>query len=198
MFSPVRLALKTLTLLLLTAAVFGGGWFFADRLFLAPKKIIAAEKQLPPAPPPPDESLPELAKVLEVKQQQRWVEARKALEEFLVQWPDSTKLEEAREALGEVNARILFTPVAAPEKQLYIVRSGDVLTRVATRTRSTPDLIMRANNLSTHNLRIDQKLSIPTTEFTVLISRKRNKVILFNGGRYFRQYAIVSLSGESC
>ena len=188
----MRLALKALVLLLLTAVIAGGVWYYTNKLFLAPKKQIADEKQLPPEPPPPDESLPELAKALEIKQAGKWVEARKSLETFLSEYPDSTKLEEARDALGEVNARILLTPVAAPEKQFYIVRSGDVLNRVANKTKSTPEAIMRANNLSTHNLRIEQRLSIPTTEFSIVISRKRNKVILFNGGKYFRQYAIQS------
>jgi LysM repeat protein len=190
--SAVRLAFKTLFLLLLTAAIFGSAWYSIDRLFLAPKKQLKAEKEQPPPPPPPDESLPELEKCLAIKKQDKWIEARKALEGFLEQHPDSTRLEEARDALGEVNARILLTPVPAPEKQIYVVRSGDVITRVATRTKSTPELIMRANNLTGYMLRIDQKLSIPPTDFRVIISRKRNKVVLFNGGKYFKQYAIRS------
>lgn len=186
----MRIALKTLFLLLLAAAIFGGGWYFTDKLFRAPERALKEEKLAPPLPPPPDESLPELAKALEIKKQEKWVEARTALETFVDQWPDSTKIEEARDALGEVNARILFTPVPAPEKQLYIVRSGDVMTRVAGRTKSTPELILRANNLSKVDLRIDQKLFVPVTDFSVVISRKRNKVTLYNGGRYFRQYSI--------
>jgi LysM repeat protein len=158
---------------------------------------LKAEKLAPPLPPPPDESLPELAKALEVKKQERWVEARTVLETFVDHWPDSTKIEEARDALGEVNARILFTPVSAPEKQLYVVRPNDVLTRVAGRTKCTPELIMRANNLSTINLRIGQKLSVPPIEFSVHISRKNNKVVLYNGGRYFRQYAIRSWPAQA-
>lgn len=188
----MRLALKALVLLLLTAAIGGGVWYYTDKLFLNPKKQIAEEKQLPPEPPPPDESLPELAKVLQIKEAGKWLEARKSLEAFLNEYPESTKIEAARDALGEVNAHILLTPLPAPEKQFYIVRKNDVLNRVATKTKSTPELIMRANNLSTINLRIDQKLSIPTTEFSVTISRKRNKVVLFNGGKYFRQYSILS------
>lgn len=188
----MRIALKTLVLLLLAGAIFGGGWYYTDKLFRAPDRALKQEKLAPPLPPPPDESLPELAKALAIRKAEKWVEARTALETFVDHWPDSTKIEEARDALGEVNARILFTPVPAPEKQLYVVRSGDVLTRVATRTKSTPEVIMRANNLSTINLRIDQRLSVPPVEFSVHISRKRDKVVLYNGGRFFRQYAIRS------
>jgi LysM repeat protein len=195
--APMRLALKSFFLLLLAAAIFLGAWYYTDKLFVAPERALKEEKLAPPLPPPPDESLPELAKALASKQAEKWLEARTALETFVEQWPDSTKIEEARDALGEVNARILFTPVPAPEKQLYVVRSGDVLTRVAARTKSTPELIMRANNLSTINLRIDQKLSVPATDFSVHISRKRNLVTLSNGARYFRQYAIRSWPAQA-
>jgi len=174
----VRIFLKTLFLLLLSAAIFGGGWYYTDKLFRAPERALTEEKLQPPPPPPPDDSLPELAKALAIVKEEKWIEARTALETFVDHWPDSTKIEEARDALGEVNARILFTPVPAPEKQLYVVRSGDVLTRVAARTKSTPEVIMRANNLSTVNLRIDQKLSVPPIDFSVVVSRKRNKVVL--------------------
>ncbi len=193
----MRIALKTLFLLLLSAAIFGGGWYYTDKLFRAPERALEHEKQQPPLPPPPDESLPELAKALEIKKQEKWVEARTALETFIDQWPDSTKIDEARDALGEINAHILFTPVPAPEKQLYIVRPNDVLTRVAVRTKCTPELIMRANKLSTINLRIDQRLSIPPIEFSVFISRKNNKVVLYNRGRFFRQYAIRSWPAQA-
>lgn len=188
----MRLALKALFLLLLAAAILGGGWYYTDKLFRAPERALKAEKLEPPPPPAPDESLPELARVLELKKQERWLEARMALETFVEQWPDSTRIEDAREALGAVNAHILLTPTVAPEKQPYVVKSGDVLTRVGARTKSTEEVIIRANKLTTTKLRIGQKLSIPPTVFSVLISRKENKVILFNGGRFFRQYAIRS------
>lgn len=193
----MRIALKTLFLLLLSAAIFGGGWYYTDKLFRAPERALKEEKLAPPLPPPPDESLPELAKVLEIKKQERWVEARTALETFVEHWSDSTKIEEARDALGEVNARILLTPMPAPEKQIYVVKPNDNLTEVARRMRSTPELIMRSNKLSTERLQISQKLLVAPIDFSVVISRSRNKVVLSNGGRYFRQYAIESWSAQS-
>lgn len=188
----MRLALKILFLLLLAAAIFGAGWYFTDKLFRAPVRAMKEEKLQPPPPPPPDESLPELARVLELQKQEKWIEARTALETFCEQWPDSTKIDDAREALGAVNAHILFSPTPSPEKQLYVVKSGDVLTRVAARLKSSEELIMRANKLSTTMLRISQRLSVPPTAFSAVLSRKENKLILSNGGRFFRQYAIRS------
>ncbi len=188
----MRLSLKILSILLLASAIFGGAWYWTYDLFIRPKKLLEHEKTLPPPPPPLDVTLPEFEKAMAPKRQGNWIEARAALQEFVENYGDSTKLDEAREALGEVNTRLVFSPAPAPEKVLYVVRSGDVLNKVAARTRTTPELIMKANHLTGTMLRVDQKLWVPPTAFSVLISRKRDKVVLQNNGGFFKQYAIRS------
>ena len=184
--------MKALVLLLLACAIIGGGYYFTYELFIKPEKLLREEKLLPPEPPPPDPTLPEYEKALKVHKSGKLVDARTALEFFIEHFPESSKLEEARDLLGEVNTKIMFSPVPSPEKQLYIVRSGDVLNRVAAKTKSTAELIMRSNNLTGTMLRIDQKLWVPPTQFSMTISRKRSKVVLFRDNKYFKQYPIRS------
>ncbi|MEA3209363.1 MAG: hypothetical protein QOE70_2420, partial [Chthoniobacter sp.] len=90
----------------------------------------------------------------------------------------------------EINTRIFLNPVPAPEKEVYIVKSGDVLNRVAAHTKTTAELLMRANNLSGTMLRIGQKLYTSPSNFSIHISRKHSKVVLNNNGRFFKQYPI--------
>ena len=182
--------MKALVILLLACAIFSGAAYFTYELYIKPDKMLREEKLLPPEPPPPDPTIPEFEKAAKVAKSGKLIEARTALESFIEHFPESTRLEDARDLLGDVNTRILFSPVPAPEKQLYIVRSGDVLNRVAAKTKSTAELIMRSNNLTGTMLRIDQKLWVPPTQFSLVISRKRNKVVLFRDGRYFKQYPI--------
>jgi LysM repeat protein len=183
---------KALVILLLACAILAGGAFFTYELFIKPEKMLREEKLLPPEPPPPDPTLPEFEKALKVHKSGKLIEARTALEFFIEHFPESSKLEEARDLLGDVNTKILFSPVPSPEKQLYIVRSGDVLNRVAAKTKSTAELIMRSNHLTGTMLRIDQKLWVPPTQFSITISRKRNKIVLFRANKYFKQYPIRS------
>ena len=184
--------MKALVLLLLACAIAGGVYYFADELFLKPERLLKEEKLRPPEPPPPDPTLPEFEKAVKAHQAGKLVEARTALEFFIEHFPESSKIEDARDLLGEVNTRIMFSPMPSPEKQLYVVRSGDVLNRVAAKTKSTAELIMRSNNLSGTMLRIDQKLWVPPTQFSITISRKRNKVVLFRANKFFKQYPIRS------
>jgi len=82
---------------------------------------------------------------------------------------------------------------AIASKQIYIVAKGDVLTRVAMRTRSTPELIYRTNNMNGVMLRIGQKLVIPASDFSAIINLQAKKLTLFNGRQFFKQYRIVAL-----
>jgi LysM repeat protein len=181
---------KALFILLLACAIFGTAGYFTYELFVRPKIALEEEKKLPPTPAPPDPTLPDLKKALALKEKNQLVEARRALEEFLERFPESSGIEQARDALGEVNSRIFLSPVPAPDKQVYIVKSGDVLDRVARRTKTTSELIAKANNLEKTMLRIDQKLYIPVANFSLVISRKHSRITLLNDGRFFKQYPV--------
>ncbi len=50
---------------------------------------------------------------------------------FLQKYPSGLHVEEAKDLLGDVNTEILLSNYRSPEKQEYIVRSGDVLAKIA-------------------------------------------------------------------
>jgi LysM repeat protein len=187
---------KALVILFLTAAVFGSATFFVYDLYIKPEQALRAEKQRGPAPPPPDPSLPDFAACLELSKKGDTGATRAALIAFLEHFPRSSKADEARDLLGEINADLFFSQAPAPEKQIYIVAKNDVLNRVAMRTRSTPELIFRSNNLTGSMLRIGQKLVIAPADFSAVISLREKKVTLFNAKRFFKQYRILEMPGR--
>jgi LysM repeat protein len=182
---------KAIIIILVACVIFGASGYFAYDLFIKPQVELKREKEAPPTPAPPDSTLPEFNKCLALKRQGKLVEARKAFQEFLDNFPESTMIENARNELGDVNTRIFFSTIQTPEKQVYMVKSGDVITRVARQNKSTPELLMKANGLSGSMLRIGQKLLVPPANFSVVISRKHNKVIVNNDGRFFKQYPVL-------
>ena len=186
-----RSDVKALFILLLACAIFGTAGYFTYELFVRPTVELQRERAAPPTPVPADPTLPELKKLLVLKDKGQLLEARKALGDFLDRYPESTVLEEARAALGDVNTRIFLSALPAPEKQLYVVRSGDSIIRVAARTKSTGELIMRANNLADYKLQIGQKIYTSPANFSLVISRKHSKITVFNDGRFFKQYPVL-------
>ena len=184
--------MKWLFALLLAAAIFGGAALFSYKIFVRPEIVMRAELKAGATPRPmPDVSLPEFQAVKKIKEGGDLLAARTALTAFIQKYPSGTHVGEAQDLLGEVNTTILLSDYPSPEKEEYIVRSGDVLQRIAAKLKSTPELIMRTNNLSGTMLRIGDKLLISHPEFTILLQREKKLLYLLDHGHFFKRYHIL-------
>ncbi len=183
--------MKALIVIFLIFAIFGGAALVGYKMFVQPQIALKNEKAAPPTPVPPDPTLPEFNKCVAIRKAGKMIEARDAFYIFIEHYPQSTKLEDAKNILGEINTDIFLSTIPAPEKETYIVQKGDVISRVANKLKTTGELITRANNLQGPMLRIGQKLSVTPAEFTLIISRKTDKVTVLNKGKFFKQYAVL-------
>ena len=141
-------------------------------------------------PPAVDVSLPDFEAAAKLRQDGKLTEARDALVTFIQKYPNGKHLDEARDMLGEVNTEILLSRRPSPEKTEYIVKSGDVLAKIARKLKTTPEMIMRMNNMSGTMLRIGDKLLISHPDFSMVIQRKANLIVLLNHGAFFKQYHV--------
>src|SRR3954463_2650856 len=182
--------MKWLFALLLAVVIFGSAAFFGYHIIVKPEMAVRAEQNgtAPEEEPRPDISLPEFQAAAKLRQDGKLAEARGALTTFLTKYPNSQHTEEAKDLLGEVNMQILLSKYPTPEKQEYVVKSGDVLARVAAKTKTTPELIMRTNNLHGTMLHIGDKLLISHPEFSLFIQRKAQDIILLDHGAFFKRY----------
>jgi LysM repeat protein len=183
--------MKWLFVLFLALIIFGGAAFFGYSLFF--KQQIAVEKEQRgeiPQEPRVDISLPEFQAAAKLRQDGKTTEARGALMAFIQKYPSGAHVEEAKDLLGEINVDILLSRTPSPEKQEYIVKPGDVLQNVARKVKSTPELIMRMNNLNGTMLRINERLLISHPEFSIVVQRKAKLIVLLDHGNFFKQYHI--------
>jgi LysM repeat protein len=183
--------MKWLFVLLLAVIIFGGAAWFGYNLFF--KQEIELQKEHRgevPTAPTPDVSLPEFQAAAKLRQEGKLPEARAALTSFIQKYPNGLHVEEAKDLLGEINVDILLSRTPSPEKQEYIVRSGDVLAKIAHKVKSTPELIMRMNNLNSTMLRVGEKLLISHPDLSLVIQRKAKLVVLLDKGAFFKQYHV--------
>lgn len=183
--------MKALVIIALALAIFGSAYYAAWVLYLHPQEQLRVEKFSPPPPPPPDPALPDFQKALEVQETGDTLGALAKWRDFVDRWPQSTKIDEAKEYLGRLNMGLYLSPVPTPDKTIYIVKQGDVITRVAAKFKSTPEAVMKANHLSGSMLRIGQKLTVPPTDFAITIDRQRQKVVLLQADKFFKQYPVL-------
>lgn len=183
--------MKWLFVLFLAAVIFlGAGWFGYNLFF---KQEIAIQKEQrgeTKAEPTPDISLPEFQAAARLRQDNKLPEARAALAAFIQKYPNGGHADEAKDLLGELNVEILLSRTPSPEKTEYIVKPGDVLQKVANRVKSTPELIMRMNNMSGTMLHIGERLLISHPEFSIVVERKPKRIIVLDHGSFFKQYRI--------
>ena len=183
--------MKWLFVLLLALAIFGGAAWFGYNTFIKEEIEVKKEQSGEVTPPPVvDVSLPEFQAAVKLRQDGKLAEARDALVSFIQKYPTGKHLDEARDLLGEVNVEILLSRYPSPEKIEYIVKSGDVLAKIARKLKTTPELIMRMNNMSGTMLRIGERLLISHPDFSMVIQRKANLVVVLNHGVFFKQYHV--------
>ena len=183
--------MKWLFVLLLALAIFGGAAWFGYNTFVKEEIEVKKEQRGEVTPPPVvDVSLPDFEAAVKVREDGKLTEARDALVAFIQKYPNGKHLDEARDVLGEVNTEILLSRHPSPEKIEYIVKPGDVLAKIARKLKTTPEMIMRMNNMSGTMLRIGDRLLISHPDFSIVIQRKANLVVVLNHGVFFKQYHI--------
>ena len=183
--------MRWLFVLLLALIIFGGAAWFGYNTFVKEEIAVKKEQRGEVTPPPaPDTSLPEFQAAVQLRQEGKLAEARDALIVFIQKYPSGKHLDEAQDLLGEVNVEILLSRYPSPEKAEYIVKPGDVLAKISRKLKTTPELIMRMNNMSGTMLRIGERLLISHPDFAIVIQRKANLVVLLNHGAFFKQYHV--------
>jgi len=183
--------MKWLLVLLLALIIFGGAAWFGYNSFVKEEIAVKKEQRGEVAPAPtPDISLPEFQAAAQLRQDGKLAEARDALVAFIQKYPAGLHVEEAKDLLGEVNVDILLSRYPSPEKTEYVVKSGDVLAKISRKLKTTPELIMRMNNMNGTMLHIGEHLLISHPDFSIVIQRKANLVVLLNHGAFFKHYHV--------
>ena len=183
--------MKWLLVLLLALIIFGGAAWFGYNSFVKEEIAVKKEQRGEVAPAPtPDISLPEFQAAAQLRQDGKLAEARDALVAFIQKYPAGLHVEEAKDLLGEVNVDVLLSRYPSPEKTEYVVKSGDMLAKISRKLKTTPELIMRMNNMNGTMLHIGEHLLISHPDFSIVIQRKANLVVLLNHGAFFKQYHV--------
>ena len=183
--------MKWFFVLLLALAIFGSAAWFGYNTFVKEEIEVKKEQRGEVTPPPVvDVSLPEFQAAVKLREDGKLAEARDALMALIQKYPAGKHLDEARDLLGEVNVAILLSRYPSPEKTEYIVKPGDVLAKIARKLKTTPEMIMRMNNMSRTMLRIGDRLLISNPDLAMVIQRKSKLIVLLNHGVFFKQYHI--------
>jgi LysM repeat protein len=184
---------KLLVVASLAVGVFGGGGFVAYRLFFKRPDPRGRNLNEPVVTPTPD---PGIAMYNQAKRQIAGGDqndAQKILLALIQSFPDSTRINEAKKLLGDLNISAFFSPEPGPDKTEYVVIRGDSIARIATKTKNPAELIFKANGLESLTIQPGRKLIIPKGQFSLVVNTKKGDVTLMNNGIFFRSYKPLEL-----
>jgi len=91
--------------------------------------------------------------------------------------------------LGTIHIKLIMSPRMMPEKEEYLIRSGDSLARIAHRFGTTPELLQISNNVRNPNLiRVGDRLRVLNAKFELTASTTRHDLVVTLDGRFFKRY----------
>lgn len=168
------------------------------------KSVDASPAPMRPAPTPPapaarTPTAPALApgaaqdllkQVRDLRDAGQKLKAREQAYAALGKLTDPAAVRAMEDLLGEINLDLLLTPAAMPEKTDYVVKPGDSLARIAKQFGTTVELVQMSNQVRGHMIRPGDRMRIFNTPFSLRISKARNELEVYAGGRFFKRYKV--------
>lgn len=134
--------------------------------------------------------LPLWEKAKGLESQGAYLKAKEIYESLLQQealGPRARSIQKEYEAL---KMKLLFSPLETPESFFHTVVRGDTLFELAKKYRTTGELLQRSNGLSGDRIYPGVKLKVTRTEFSLVIEKRRNRLVLFADGKPLKRYRV--------
>ncbi|MCM8778850.1 MAG: L,D-transpeptidase family protein [Candidatus Omnitrophica bacterium] len=120
----------------------------------------------------------------------RLLEAKKILERVISQCDSGEIIQEAQKNLGNLNIKIILSPIVTENDFVYEVKEGDSLAKIAQHFNTTLELLKRANNLKEESLRAGARLKVTKYKFSVLVDKSQNTLTLKADDKIVKIYTV--------
>jgi len=97
---------------------------------------------------------------------------------------------EIKTELDKLNAELVFSVTPSPDAIIYFVKSGDTLSKIASKFNIAYELIMKINNKSREMLRIGERLKILKGEISLLVDKSDFTLTVLLDGHFIKQYSV--------
>jgi len=121
----------------------------------------------------------------------KYVEARNIYKNILTKKKSPQNLNTVQEKYGEINTKLLLTPLNFEGKEAYVVKYGDSLDKIARKFGSTVDLLQKSNMIDNPNrIQVGDRYKIFSGEFKIIVNKEQRELYLFLNGEFFKKYPI--------
>jgi len=136
-------------------------------------------------------------KAKQFEAQGQFQEAKNEYKKLMSEFPNSSNIANWQKTMEEINIRLLFSSVITPKSTQYEVQSGDMLIKIAKQFKTTPELIMKSNNLTSDKIMPGRKLKVWTAPFSILVDKSQNTLILKTDEEILKTYVVATGANNS-
>jgi len=129
-----------------------------------------------------------LAEAEKARAEGRYLQAKPLYQQLLQQAPPPEIAAVVQKGLGEVNIRLILSSAIGPNAEIYVVKPGDTLSKIAKNFHTTVDLLRISNGLQSDRLRPGQRLKVVKAHFSVLVDKSQNTLTLKDGEEVLKVY----------
>jgi LysM repeat protein len=190
----MKFLIKLFVVVGLSLVIFGGGGLLGYRLFFKRIDTRRAAKGQAVVAPTPDPGIVMLDQARQQLAKGAKSDARQVLSSLMQSFPKSSKADEAKKILGDLNIEDFFSTQPGPDKTGYTVVRGDSVARIAAKTKAPVELIFKANGLESLIIQPGTRFIIPKGQFSLVVGTKTQEVTLLNHGAFFRWYKPVEFN----
>jgi len=133
----------------------------------------------------------------ELEKKGELLNAKIIYQRLLNEFPNSHEIVNWQKKAEDLNIKLLFSPIVTPGSTLYDIRPGDTLVKIAKEFKTTPDLIMKSNNLTNDKIMPGRKIKVWNTPFSIVVDKSQNTLVLKTEEEIVKTY-IVSTGANNC
>jgi lipoprotein-anchoring transpeptidase ErfK/SrfK len=125
------------------------------------------------------------------------LEAKSLYQKLTDDFPNSSEIAHWQKKIEELNIKLLFSSIITPKSILYEIKPGDTLAKIAKEFKTTVELIMRSNNLSSDKIVPGRKVKVWTSPFSIVVDKSQNILILKSDEEVMKTYIVATGSNNS-
>ena len=135
------------------------------------------------------------AKELEVKGQ--LLAAKNAYQELINNFPGSADIMNWQKRAEDLNIKLLFSPALTPKSIAYEIKPGDSLAKIAKEFKTTPELIIKINNISGDKIFPGKKIKVWSAPLNIVVDKSQNILMLKSDDEIIKTYVVSTGANNS-
>lgn len=118
-------------------------------------------------------------------------QAKNTYQKLINNFPASNEMNNWQKKTEDLNMKILFSPEAIGSKStLYEIQPGDTLVKIAKKFNTTPELIMKINNLASDKIFPGKKIKVWTGVLSIVVDKSQNILMLKSDEEVIKTYVV--------